>query len=211
MSANETLIAACKNGDNASVEAAIARGADVDCVVDIWTPLRCAANFGHSATVRLLVSEGADVNKPNAQGFTPIYVAAMQGHADVVKTLAQLGADIDKRSANGFFWPILAAAQNGHAEVVATLVQLGAVATSRPFSAELPILAAACNGQSRCVHALVEAIAARDGSAAALELLNVGLESKAFKNTPAARALLAAAQEGEPCLCVHSRAFDSKI
>lgn len=45
--------------------------------------------------VRLLHTLGADINKPDMDGFVPIYVASQEGHARVVELLASLGADVN--------------------------------------------------------------------------------------------------------------------
>ena len=198
MSANKALLDACWNGDNAAVEAAIAQGADVNCLIGVWTPLMCAALCGHVATIRLLVSKGADVNKTNVYGNTAFRFAAQKGRSNAVKTLAQLGADVNKRNTFGGS-PIYTAAANGQPETVAMLVQLGADASTPRPSGDTPISIAAAENHPHCVRVLVDSNAARDGSAAALELMRVGLRYLAAIKQDAACTLLTASQKGESC------------
>ncbi|EKD82024.1 MAG: hypothetical protein ACD_39C01517G0001, partial [uncultured bacterium] len=51
------------------------------------TPLHFAAAGGHTATVKLLLSKGADINSTNDFLRTPLHYAAIMGHFDVVKVL----------------------------------------------------------------------------------------------------------------------------
>ena len=57
------------------------------------TLLMLAAYNGHSATVRLLHSKGADVNRLNDRGQSPLAGAIFKGEVEVVRTLVELGAD----------------------------------------------------------------------------------------------------------------------
>ena len=55
-----------------------------------------AAQFGHAAAVELLASSGADLDKPNSDGWTPAYLAALDGRVDVLAVLRDKGADLNK-------------------------------------------------------------------------------------------------------------------
>eukprot|EP00924_Labyrinthula_sp_SR-Ha-C_P014283 augustus_masked-scaffold_20-processed-gene-0.12-mRNA-1 protein AED:0.44 eAED:0.44 QI:0/-1/0/1/-1/1/1/0/463 len=62
------------------------------CLIDLGndsgkTPIFIAAEKGHSAVVELLVSYGADYNKPTYLNKTPIYAAAENGHIEVISSL----------------------------------------------------------------------------------------------------------------------------
>jgi hypothetical protein len=62
--------------------------------------------------VKALVSLGADVTTPVANGATPIYNAAEKGHCEVVKALASFGCECshEKRGDSDFYrgaaWPL---------------------------------------------------------------------------------------------------------
>ena len=70
-----------------------------------WTPLATAASAGDTRIVRLLLSQGANVNEKGL-GFygeggdsfeleTPLNWAATQGHLEIVRLLLQRGADMN--------------------------------------------------------------------------------------------------------------------
>ncbi|MHC4119782.1 MAG: ankyrin repeat domain-containing protein [Planctomycetota bacterium] len=61
------------------------------------TPLHEAAAYGHVKIVRLLLAEGADVNKHNEGGETPLHYAARHGHVKVMAILLDHGADPTKK------------------------------------------------------------------------------------------------------------------
>lgn len=58
------------------------------------TLLHLAANSSYTI-VEVLVSNGADINSKNGDGYTPLHVAAMNGCVDGVKMLLRLGADCE--------------------------------------------------------------------------------------------------------------------
>ena len=45
--------------------------------------------------MRLLIENGADLNKVDKWGWTPLMMASHQGYEDIVKLLVDNGADID--------------------------------------------------------------------------------------------------------------------
>jgi len=55
-------------------------------------PLWCAAAAGHLDIVKLLVRQGADVNKTTKTNSTPLRAACYDGHFDIVKYLIVHGA-----------------------------------------------------------------------------------------------------------------------
>lgn len=57
-------------------------------------PLHVAAQYGHSAIVRLLIEECVDINaREEESGSTAIFLAARRGYSNVVKILLEHGAD----------------------------------------------------------------------------------------------------------------------
>ena len=60
------------------------------------TALHVAAKNGHEATVRLLLEQGADINKLSRWGQrTALQLAAIDNHESVVQLLLEMGADVD--------------------------------------------------------------------------------------------------------------------
>ena len=54
-------------------------------IVSGMTPLHQAALDGNLAAVRLLIRNGADVNRIDEDSWTPLHAACAEGHADIVK------------------------------------------------------------------------------------------------------------------------------
>ena len=61
--------------------------------VDGSTPLAVAAELGNVDAVRLLLSEGMDVNVSDKKGWTPLHFAATTGRNDMAAELLSAGAD----------------------------------------------------------------------------------------------------------------------
>ena len=72
-----------------------------------------AAGAGDVAAVRRLLSEGADVDAPDARGRTAVTAAAMNEHVEVVAALVDAGADVDLQD-TGRNNPLLLAGENGN-------------------------------------------------------------------------------------------------
>lgn len=54
------------------------------------TPLHCAARWGHSDIVKLLLEAGADITAKTSNGKTPIELAAANSHTDIVRRATPL-------------------------------------------------------------------------------------------------------------------------
>jgi len=62
------LVSAAVWGQVEEIERLIAAGADVNALVDGWTPLQKAADNGHVAAIEALVKAGAHVDGANSSG-----------------------------------------------------------------------------------------------------------------------------------------------
>ena len=94
---NEDMLDAVRKGDTASVEALIAKGANVNAA---WrygeTPLFFACDRGFASVVKVLLEHGAEVNvKDSFYGMTPVTRAADKDRVDIVKMLLARGANSD--------------------------------------------------------------------------------------------------------------------
>ena len=96
------------------------RGIKGDC-----TPLMEAASGGHVDIVKLLITQGADVNAQSSAGNTPLHYAACGGYTDVVKVLIEATANVEEHNENGHT-PLMEAASAGHVEVAKQLLKAGA-------------------------------------------------------------------------------------
>uniref|UniRef100_A0A669F629 Ankyrin repeat and sterile alpha motif domain containing 1A n=1 Tax=Oreochromis niloticus TaxID=8128 RepID=A0A669F629_ORENI len=91
---------------------------------DNETPLHCAAQYGHSQVVRLLLEELTDPTMRNNKFETPLDLAALYGRLEVVKLL--LSAHPNLLSCNTKkHTPLHLASRNGHLPVVEVLLDAG--------------------------------------------------------------------------------------
>lgn len=94
---------------------------------DRYTALMTAAEAGHSATVRLLLSEGADAAAKNAYGQSAVHLATLQGQSGAVAALLeppdarQAAVSSEHQGATTLEW----AAKLGHADIVGALLEAG--------------------------------------------------------------------------------------
>ena len=90
------LHVAASYGHNASVEALLSWGAEVDPQDHAGlTPLHAACQEGHLLCVLTLLKAGANPTLPDHQGFLPIHSAAGRNRVEVVKTLLERGCSPD--------------------------------------------------------------------------------------------------------------------
>lgn len=91
---------------------------------DNETPLHCAAQYGHSGVVRILLEELTDPTMRNNKFETPLDLAALYGRLEVVKLL--LSAHPSLLSCNTKkHTPLHLASRNGHLPVVEVLLDAG--------------------------------------------------------------------------------------
>ena len=57
-----------------------------------YSPLHCAAHYNNSTTVRILLSNGANLDLRNDRGQTPLEVAEWMGNIHIIKILRAAGA-----------------------------------------------------------------------------------------------------------------------
>jgi len=99
--------------------------------------LHQAATDGDVATVNLLISGGADVNK-NTDGFTPLHRAAEKGHKDIVEILITKGADVNAKG-NQNITPLHLAATWGKTDVAEILIAKGADVNAEDKNGRTPL------------------------------------------------------------------------
>ena len=66
--------------------------------VNGWTALHYATRYNRIDVVKLLLHEGADVNKQNDYKNTPLHLAARDNYTEVARLLIQNGADVNIRN-----------------------------------------------------------------------------------------------------------------
>ena len=94
------------------------------------TALHYAARYGHRRMCRLLLNQGAEINKKTAdRRMTPLHEAAGNGHESVVMFLVEKQAKPNAQNTEGDT-PLHLAAAKGHIAVVRALVSKDADVTS---------------------------------------------------------------------------------
>jgi ankyrin repeat protein len=86
------------------------------------TPLMLAAINNQIELAKVLIEQGADVNRP---GWTPLHYAATRGHREMMRLLLENDAYIDCESANGTT-PLMLAAYSAPPLAVKLLLEEGA-------------------------------------------------------------------------------------
>jgi tetratricopeptide (TPR) repeat protein len=159
---NAGLRRAAKEGRTEEVKAWIARGADVNAVVEIgFTALIYAAKGGHTEAVKALLEAGADVQQ-SKRGWTALMWAASRSRTETVKALLEAGADVNPQRKSGMTALILAA-KGGHTETVKALLDAGADVNAKnlPYHSHgrsrTALILAAKGGHIETVKALLDA------------------------------------------------------
>jgi ankyrin repeat protein len=89
------------------------------------TPLTYAAIYGHMEVVRMLLEEGANIERTDGSVYTALHQAVWNGHLDVCRLLLDWGAKVDalNKARNT---PLIWAAWAGHLSIAKLLVERGA-------------------------------------------------------------------------------------
>jgi len=98
-SLNEQLFAAVKAGNKATVDALIAKGADVNAKDKDYgqTPLNESLRTQKKDVAELLIAKGADVNAKGTGGETPLHSEAWADNSNLAKLLIAKGADVNAK------------------------------------------------------------------------------------------------------------------
>jgi len=116
---------AARNGRTDAIRELVREGADPNLRDDgpnRWPPLLHAVHKGQLASVRSLVTAGADVNGDNPRGLTPLMLACAQGEAEIVDELLADGAD-PRRSQLGGETALMYAMTEGDRRVIGSLLR----------------------------------------------------------------------------------------
>ncbi|MFJ8780954.1 ankyrin repeat domain-containing protein [Streptomyces sp. NPDC102476] len=106
-----------------------------------------AAKVGDAAAVARVLSEGAEVDTPNAARRTALDLAAGEGHAEIVRLLLAAGADPQQQTGEyDETTPLCQAAMHGHTEAVRALLGAGAPTCAQGRLGYVPIVLAATSG-----------------------------------------------------------------
>ena len=89
-----------------------------------------ACKQGHENIVKLLISNGANVNFVDESGNSPLSYASENGHINVTKTLLENKADVNLANIHGIT-PLMEACENGHVDVAKVLIENGAYVNTK--------------------------------------------------------------------------------
>jgi ankyrin repeat protein len=118
------LLVAVKNNAKKVISVlANAKGIDIDRTnIQDESPLMFAAYENNMVAAKILISQGAEVNKT---GWSPLHYAATKGHIEMIKYLLDHSAYIDAESPNGTT-PLMMATQYSTQQTVQILINAGA-------------------------------------------------------------------------------------
>ena len=119
------------------------------------TPVMYAAAFGSVESLRILLSNGADVNASNDFGATALMWAITD--QEKVRLLVASGADVNARSKMGKTPLLLAAANDGSSAIVKLLLDHGAKMAVRDGTQTTPLLAATYANDLATIRLLLDA------------------------------------------------------
>ena len=85
-------------------------------------PLIIACEKGHVDAARLLLDNGAEVDRTEKYGATPLFGACFHGQVDAARLLLDRGAAVDRATKDGQT-PLSIAKSKDHSAVVALLAE----------------------------------------------------------------------------------------
>ena len=109
---------------------------------------------GDVDAARLLLDNGAEVDRANQNGATPLHIACCTGHVDLARLLLDNGAEVNRAMKDGAT-PLLIACYNGHVDAARLLLDNGAE-VNRATTWGTPLSAAKSQGRSSIVALLEE-------------------------------------------------------
>jgi len=151
------LSIAAVRGHTEICEILLRRGANVDHVMSLGTPLFLAAGNGHALAVDLLIQHGADVCRNNIRRETALHRAATFGHYGICMVLIQNGANVNARDDDKGM-PIHYAAGNRHLRVVRLLTESGTDFQEICLGVDTPLHSAVKGGNREIVEFLASRV-----------------------------------------------------
>ncbi len=154
----EDLFRACKRGNLALAQAAIAAGVDVNLADhEGYFPLHLAANSGHFEIVQTLIEGGAEVNATDPYGWIALHFALCKEYFEqrIIDLLILKQSSINALD-QWMSSPLHVAIDSDHPEVVGKLIDAGADINARTIDGLTPLGLAVKFDQVEMVKALIE-------------------------------------------------------
>lgn len=158
MAADQAIVQAAKNQDEATIRALLKRHADVNTPQgDGATALHWAAHWNDLQMVELLIHAGANVNASDDEGATPLSLACLNGSLGIVELLLKAGANPNAVQRNGET-PLMTAAYSGNVSVVKLLLASKANVSAKENSrGQTALMLAVAQNHTDVVQALTQA------------------------------------------------------
>ncbi len=128
------------------------------------TPVADAVRAGDNATLRSLLTQGADVNAAQGDGMTALHWAAYKADVETAEILLYAGANVRAATRINAMTPLILAAQTGSARMIEALLESGADPNLAIATGTTPLMLAAAAGSADAVSALIEAGAEVDAT-----------------------------------------------
>lgn len=109
----------------------------------------------HFDIFKILISNGADVNKITNYGFAPLHLAAQKEGKIFIKPLIEAGAEVNLSNANKYI-PLHAAADAGDFKTAYELLKLGADVNSKDKYGFTPLVGAVLSGNISLIHLFMD-------------------------------------------------------
>ncbi|KAI4261371.1 MAG: hypothetical protein L6R42_003429 [Xanthoria sp. 1 TBL-2021] len=120
------------------------------------TALQCAAQYGKTSTLRLLIDWRADVNIQTHSRFgTALQAASFRGRIEAVQVLLESGADVTTRGGE-YESALKAACISGEESIIRVLMQHGADVNEPSDSFGSPLQCAAQEGRTAAIRFLLD-------------------------------------------------------
>ena len=128
-SSKQALVAAASRGHSSIVEDLLIDLPELDIDgIDYITgesSLTIASQNGHTETVSVLLSRGANHENKNRKGMSALLLAVKEGHWNIVERLIQCGVDMEQKDVNGRN-SLMVSAEEGHVGILELLLNKGA-------------------------------------------------------------------------------------